>query len=293
MKKHIYSTINEYRNQLELPFDNKHPLHDKPLHIHVLDSLLNLSKKLIDVEDFYTPYTKVDIEKMWNSNLDDAFKIFKNTFHSNLLTYKEIRDVFFNTYKPSVHPELYSELVNIKIRTGLSDVDAFDALGIDVADEDTSKFIRLLTIKAINIIQDSDFIRLVFDDRMGKTTVLETLKSSIMKNGVVPIWRAITYRQRSPDAFTYLQQYNGVGECWTFDEKAAYPYYGSITSFYVLHAFVSPDAINWPQTIYKSVWGLKHEREVEVLNYEHVLLYKITTKQGEKLPIQKPMLIPV
>jgi hypothetical protein len=42
--KHIQS-IYEWRNQLEIPFDNKHPLHDKPVHQHVLDVLHALDIK--------------------------------------------------------------------------------------------------------------------------------------------------------------------------------------------------------------------------------------------------------
>jgi hypothetical protein len=37
--------INEYRNQLIIPFNGKNPLHDKPTHFHIVDALEELSKE--------------------------------------------------------------------------------------------------------------------------------------------------------------------------------------------------------------------------------------------------------
>ena len=74
--KYIYK-INEFRNQLEIPFDNKHPLYDKPSHIHLLDRLEDISNELkIKPENYYSNWNEVDIDKVWENNLDSAFTVF-------------------------------------------------------------------------------------------------------------------------------------------------------------------------------------------------------------------------
>ena len=74
--KYIYK-INEFRNQLEIPFDNKHPLYDKPPHIHLIDRLEDISNELkIKPENYSSNWNEYDIEKIWNNNLDSAFEIY-------------------------------------------------------------------------------------------------------------------------------------------------------------------------------------------------------------------------
>lgn len=91
--KYIKS-INEYRNQLEIPFDNKHPLHDKPNYIHVLDALEDLTIKTINKEDYKTTYTASDIENLWNNNYQAALDIFKDETDNSLYEDSTLEDYF-------------------------------------------------------------------------------------------------------------------------------------------------------------------------------------------------------
>ncbi|MCK9415347.1 hypothetical protein M0Q97_01660 [Candidatus Dojkabacteria bacterium] len=114
--KYIYK-INEFRNQLEIPFDNKHPLYDKPPHIHIIDRLEDISNELkISPDKYYSNWTIYDIEKTWNKYFDSALKIFLNEhdiFYSDDSFYYEGTCVFLDEYDIIDNQDLFNdEIVN-------------------------------------------------------------------------------------------------------------------------------------------------------------------------------------
>lgn len=77
------------------------------------------------------------------------------------------------------------------------------------------------------------------------------------------IFRSITL-----DELDKLQKnYNGVGIYWSYDFDGAQAHcghQGNVNREFILDGWVYTDAINWESTIYKSIYQLRNEKEIEL-----------------------------
>lgn len=290
--------INEYRNQLEIPFDNKHPLYDKPTHIHVLDYLLSISTKIMDIDDFYTSYNKMDIMRMWDENFDAAYNSFFDfdIDHSESLKYERFL-LFLESYplNDSDNHEYYNqetiEKFNELMESG-KDIYYINRY-MDFDYEDGEEY---LSDKGKQVYKSKDFNKSIFENQFDEYGAYDKILDNLTDNGVIKIWRSISFGKGDKvDVYTNASNYKGVGVYWSWDEDKAEAYWGERDGDeYILHGLVRPDDINWQNTIYKSAYHLKNECEIELEESGAVLIYRVTHKQTDKsLPLKKPILVKI
>lgn len=93
------------------------------------------------------------------------------------------------------------------------------------------------------------------------------------------IFRSITLNELSGDDFD-LEDYNGIGIYWSYDfdgAKAHNGHRGISNREFILEGWVYSDGINWEGTIYKSIYSLRDEKEIELnqntpIEIEHIYM---------------------
>jgi len=103
-------TINEYRNQMEIPFDGKDPILDKPQHIHVVDAIKHLSVNK-NTNTFFS--SRDVIKKSFYDNLQAGFELF--------LTDNSDNDYYIDGFVNNLNSEDY----NYYVETGEYDHSKF------------------------------------------------------------------------------------------------------------------------------------------------------------------------
>ena len=166
VKKHIYTTLNEYRNQLEIPFDGKHPLHDKPTYIHVLDSLIRISKP-VDLDKYNTKIREEDIQTYWDTNYEGAFDLFLEDDSSRYEAYVEdISDYISTEYPPLEYPQYYDIEVNTYIENNknASNIDIYKEFRLyqDIKDYLSADGLELLD----DVVVRRDALQPIFENNL-------------------------------------------------------------------------------------------------------------------------------
>lgn len=278
-------TINEYRNQLELPFGGKHPLHDKPTHVHVLDALMELSIKDLGINDYNSNDNKDSISKYWNENIQKAFNTYKNSFDKD---FSEYLTVFYNTYPPAEYPAYYSDYVVDTMKNTAN----IDTLINTLSKQGISSLFTYLSSEGQIKIRSDAFTQTMFDKYLQESNVENILKESLTSNGLIPIWRAVAYsKEGGIDTYENTIAYCGVGVYWSYTQEDATVYDGNGGETYILHGLVKPENIQWEQTVFKSAWDKSYEKEVELEEGSEVLIYKITTIDNKVLPLKTSILV--
>lgn len=107
--------------------------------------------------------------------------------------------------------------------------------------------------------------------------------SSVKFNkGKLRLYRGVRYPEDK------LPITSGLGYCWTFDLYKAFPYNGRSGPqeyYFVYHALIKFNQINWKETILKSIFCHLHEKEIVVLSDDNIQL--IIVDKYEKIPIVK------
>ena len=270
--KYIYK-INEFRNQLEIPFDTKHPLYDKPPHIHLLDRLEDISNELkIKPENYYSNWNEVDIDKVWENNLDSAFTVFLTEEDGDDID-RAIATIFLDKYDIITNQDLFNDEIKNYIKDNpkctskniIKEFDLYDYLSnyTDIKNE------------KLKII-DLDIRKIIFNERLDDNDVLDIIKNKLNKDGLLPVYRAITVNHNG-DLYSELKsKYNGVGIYWSYDITGADPHWGTHNGWFILHGLIKPEYINWVNTITKSVYSLNYEKEIEINEKSPILINKIS-----------------
>jgi hypothetical protein len=270
-------TLNEYRYQMEIPFDNKHPIHDKPLHVHVQDALISIKGKAnprnykshIDLEQAFDEATEKAKEyyiKGFDEDPDNDAGEFYTLYSDSMYN-------FIQEYPIPEYPEYYKEEMIDDIKDyGIDFDDANDVW--NYVKDDVNSFVTEDGFKVLRELAEREFYDSVdtffdeIDDRL--------------KDGVIPIWRAIVFHKGDKkDVYEHIISYGGIGEFWAWEEEKAESHWGdwgedSTGVEYVIHGGVIVDNVNWENTIIKNVWHLKEEEEIEIKKGADVLIYKIT-----------------
>jgi len=288
--------INEYRHQLEIPFDNKHPLHDKPFHVHILDALLDMdNNNNVKEDDYYSDWINSDISNAWENNKIGAFEQFRNNIFSS--DDMEVNYVFLNSYNPIDTPEYFNneialyikekELENIQIDTE-DVIDSFDLY---------DNLYNYLSNKGQRAFEDYA-IEELFNNKIDEYGCQWTLERNLTDTGLVPLYRAIKYdKGRNDDLYQNIMYYKCVGIYWTFDYDSAIPHGAGAGKTVILSAYVKPEYINWKQTIFKSAWDLNDEKEVELLYDKDIMIWGISIenkdyrKKNYELKLPKPFIV--
>jgi hypothetical protein len=280
----LENKLNEYRQQLEIPFDGKHPLHDKPTHVHVVDALKELDKK-INIDNYKSNWTIKDIENAWYSNIEEAYERYKGHISSDDT---EINYYFLGQYNPIDDSEYFNDEISNYIEENDIDDDR------KVIDE-FSLYDNLqdyLSPVGMDIL-DGEITRSLFDDKIDEYNVLYSLQNNLTDDGLVPIYRAISYEKNNmDDVYVNIMNYKNVGIYWSFEYRGAEPHGGGGGQTLVLCAYVKPEYINWVSTIYKSAWNLNTEKEIELENDVDVLIYNIDEyRTGKSIKLEKKLIV--
>lgn len=272
--KHIKS-IYEYRYQLEIPFDGKHPLHGKPVHQHLLDALEELGNK----EDPENYWSDQSIEELWDKNYEDAKKLYMNS--GDDFSY-DVIDEFLRKFPLSRFPEYYN--------VNPDDYKNDESFNRDVQDNITN-YLTNEGEEAINLIYDESF-----DDRLDEYDAKWNMEKNQDDNGLILIYRAISFHKgNSKDEFENIVNHGGVGIFWSWSEDGAEPHGGGMGKTLILYGKVKPEYVNWESTIFKSAWNLNEEKEVELNGYDNVLIYAISDYRdtSKKIYIEPPKIVPM
>ena len=298
--KHIftYEELSEKRSQLELPFDGNHPTHGKPAHVHVLDALEDLHvrgmsesnyksngateseiknnmsgavKWLLDesaevsgIGDWYFEFfagLNVDFE-----DADELGTVFKLDFLSDML--KE------------VDPDLYD------ISTYVKDSEA-DDMFTDEYKEHWEGFAK-------------DHAEYLASD------AVDAINDSFSENGLVEVWRSVVYSKKidqTGEGFddiysAIVDGFGGVGIFWSWDENAAEAHWGYSNDpgkkELVLHGMLRTQDIDWVETLYLNMYGLRDEKEVRTAQKARVMLLGMYSPEDKKyVEFETPFIVPV
>lgn len=275
--------INEYRGQLTIPFDSKHPLHDKPIHFHVVDALEELSNKTKEKPDkYYSDDT--NIKKYCEDAYEQALENYKNLDEEPYMAAKYM----FYYYPPLENQELYNKDI-IEDAKQAEHQDELYYEYIDILEEN-------LTKKGEKIYYDK-ILQKCFDYELEEYDICNSIK--LDEDGLINVWRAISYdpddHKKDKDLYELIMDYGGVGVYWSYDEKEAESHCGSYCeNTYLLHGKVKPEYVNWVGTLYKSAYNLKQEREIELKEGTEILIYKITLYTNDKeIPLKNEIVVPV
>ena len=283
----LITTINEYRQQLEIPFDGKHPLHDKPLHVHILDALSDMDKENgVKEENYYSDWTSSDISNAWISNTNNAYEEYKQ--HMLTSDNTDINYEFLNMYDPIDNEEYFNEEINNYITE--NDLEKYTHNNVINIIENFDLYYELdlyLSNEGRKVLED-EIIPYMFDKYQDEYNCQYILEQNMTDDGLVPLYRAINYdKGDKKDTYENIINHSNVGIFWSFEHDGAIPHGGGIGKTMILTALIKPEYINWEHTIYKSAWDLREEKEVEVNEDVDIKIIAIEYANGDgelKLP---------
>jgi hypothetical protein len=270
-----YKKFFENRNQLEIPFDGKDPLKGKPKHIHILDYLEHIGK-----------YGNLKSSKInfWNlfekeENIEKGFEYFYNDVDYFSEKFFIISMEFLEKYPYLKHLDIYDN-TNINVQDNHEDEikSLMSYYKLTLIDFLSKKGLEVFKKFAYNYFK-KDVHNVDFD-------------LIIDENGLITIFRAISFDDN--DAFEKAVDYKRLGEFWSYEISGAYSHGGKPSKSYIIEAKVRPEDINYPMTIYKSVYDLNNEKEIQVNVGTNVLitnLYEYKTKS--KFKVKKLLVCPV
>lgn len=129
-----------------------------------------------------------------------------------------------------------------------------------------------------DVLKHFEYIGIMNESGEYISNVWGAINKSININGedCMHVWRAVSLNM---DAEHPLSINDGVGLYWSYDEGGAEAHgaseYGGSFVNVVLEAYVPLRNINWEQTIYKTLYGLRYEREIEVIDNRKIYLKRI------------------
>lgn len=252
--------LNEKRAQLNIPFDGTDE-HGKMHHDHILDAFEDT--QVMKPEQYKS---SADVDKLIHDAIPHAIKGLEGGTDidwSNQIS-SQITTFVYNNLKDSPEywkPEFFEEN---DIEIGQEDEDSmFD-------DDMYSNAAEAMTISDLTEegkeAWDEFFMEQVNDDVWS---MQDTVEDSIKENdGLISVWRAITYTKGSyDDVYDEIIKghHGGVGIYWSWEADAAEAHWGeSNGKLFVLHGQVRPEDVNWSNSIAKTVYDLKEEKELEM-----------------------------
>ena len=276
-----YNKFFEYRNQLEIPFGDKHPLHGKPLHVHLQDALLEIGKPF-NIDDYNTN------QDFW-SNFNDkknmilASDIFTENMSDNDMDYVQLSFLEHYPIDDNNNKKFYK----------LSKEDFYEKYG-SMVDLSENEDIRQECL--------TDEGKEVFDDYIRHIYIPEKIEESNIENeldiddyGLLELYRVIRFEKESHnDVYENIIKYWNLGIYWSYDKNVAEAHNGGMGGEdWLLTAKVRPECVNYPNTIYKTIYSLREECEIELIDNSPILLTTLEplTASGISLKLDNPILI--
>lgn len=304
MKYLLNFKLFEDRQQLEIPFDGKDPLHDKPTHVHVLDALKRLAedykKKGLTATNFET---EVDWHDLWDENVKKAYlDWYEMEAMNGNDDFEIVKSDMFRENLPLHKPEFY----NAKFWRDFPETSGFttrdDYLGHFITDnwmenltyelDDLENYLTPEGVKKLD-----QYYHQHYEYNLETHDPYYNIED---EDGLIKIWQAVDYTKgKDNDEFEEIMKYQGVGVYWSWDEGVAFPHGGGSVgeSTFILHGLVRPEDVFWTSTIWKNASNLRDEQEIEVNDEAPILIYGLSTynyrrTENKFLEIDPPLVVP-
>jgi len=134
---------------------------------------------------------------------------------------------------------------------------------------------------------DIDYINII--DQSYWNEIIDVLYDS--ENNMINVYREMTIPGSLEELEKRVQEYDGVGNCWSYDESAAEAHSGDWSDDYqrvLLIGKVNVSSVDWNTTFERSVYTLREEKEIYIDSDETVEIHsiKLYTKQEKLKEIQ-------
>jgi hypothetical protein len=295
--KHLLS-LNEFRNQLEIPFFDKHPLHGKPTHVHIIDALEDMANELkIKPEDYKSDWDTDSIVDAWNFKKKGAFREYQEHILYSIDNITDINYEFLNDYDVKTNVQDYINETDITYFS--EEIVDYVRANPDCSTQDITEEFDLFN-ELRNYLSEDGFeiwknesMEKTFDNKTDDFYALGTIKDEQTEEGLIPIYRAISYtKDEFVDTYHKIRSFDAVGIFWSYEESGAEPHNGGVDNCFVLYGLVKPEYINWESTIYKSAYELNEEREIELNHDVPVLIYKIKEYRSKiEVKMRTPLVV--
>lgn len=299
----------EYYTQLKLPFnDTSGKGYDDKLNYEHFVDWLEYYGKYGQLED--SGIKEDDIQATFvDNNITSAFKYFFHNESEDGYFIEDIEEALRNLYYTASMDEDYLRLYFVfdeeMYENPPEDVGEYiEDIGLNIEDIDDVE--SILTDEGIEKLRE--IMLSEFTDRIYENGIPYSLE--INDRGLIYIEREITMpNAMSPNIprdeknyFEYLMgnNFNGVGECWTFIKGKGEAYcgvgYGGGTDYILLQGWVDPRSINWQETLMRNAWSMNEEHEIFINSGYLVEIDKITLNRTSnsnygKNILPKPILI--
>lgn len=131
--------------------------------------------------------------------------------------------------------------------------------------------------------------RNVFDSESDE--MISTVEESYLSDGYIDVWRAVAYK--TEELSKIKSKYDGVGVYWSWDEEYAESYHAEFIGHdIVLHGKATTESIDWKNTLYKNVYILKYEKEVQLKDNSSVMIVGFhDTKNDKYIKLDEPIVV--
>ncbi len=262
-----YIKLFEDHWQTEIPFDGKASIHDKPIHVHVIDALEAMSKgspsalvtshtakEYINNEQILESVVSAllgnqkgdDFQLDMGDIMDFAWRYWNVEEYSTYWNMEEANDIVDKEDELSSQIEALAERISYNR-------DVFTAEG----EEAYKEYIEDLVSD-----KNSDFYNSIEED----------------EHGLIKIYRAINFPYNTEIMDTYeiiMDQFGRLGVYWSYEHGKEEAYLGETGDTFTVCALVRPEDINWKNTIIKTAYGLSYEKEIETKENVWVQVYAI------------------
>lgn len=266
-------SIFEYRKQLELPFQGKDPLHDKPIHVHVIDALKDI-KINKDPDNYKT--SNSNINHYINKNMEQGFEKFK---YDDLMYTEPLEDFMINLFPPNDYEELY----NHDFLEQLKNDDIINDIPQVIGNFNCENLNKYLTDEGIKIFENK-VKRELYEDRLESSGFYDGILQD--DDGLILIWRSVVFSKGNrQDSYQNILDYRGLGEFWSWDIEGAEAHWGQEVNGLelIIHAKVKPENVDWGETLYKNSYYLNYEMEINIKNKSNVLVYMLSKPGSDNI----------
>jgi len=277
IKESQINILNEYRNQLTLPFDGE----GKYNYEHFVDYLEEIGK-YGNLEQTQDP----NIENYVNKNIQSAFLNYIDSFdYTDEGLLPKFIEFIDNNQKDL--PKLFKIQY---YREYLEDEDGLeDLMNYYLSEYGEKKW--------------KDYMFQVFEDDINSFGFPYGVKQN--ERGLIYVERVITMPNilkkdfnhtydNGNDYYKHLMQLysNGVGVYWSWLEGDAYCGGGYSDGQKIkLMGYVDPKSIDWDETISKQAYSLAEEREIQIKKGEPIEIFSVITTNGKKFPLQNTIIV--
>ena len=204
--------------------------------------------------------SSTDFKSFVDKNLDKAYKLYDPDSHEN-------QNMFFDF------------LQDYNIESGIWTQEAKTLYEIEFEEDDsnfTEEIVEQLNIQ--DLLTDSgkkifeNFRRLYFENLIDETGLIDAL-GKLNSEGLLPIYRAIIYVTGN-NQYKNMLDYQGVSIYWTYNENNAEAHCGyGAGETVIYHAAIKLEDIDWPQTLMRSAWNCRDEKEIMLTKKAMIKIY--------------------